>query len=177
MISVLLGKNMSGVHRNSKRHQTLALMYTQLWAHHAKLYKHTGEVNHEADDEIVNSFHSHNVFNVPDPRAMYCTCISQQPYEVGFIFAVEETHCAWAVRLCWVGPLGSSRRILPSSRSFNSVPLNPSLAKRRKAPGFGVTQPWVWVLARSLAAWFLVYFWTSLNFSFLLCRMKVIQCR
>ena len=89
MISLLLGKNMSSIYRNLKHHQTLAFIYTQLWAHHINLYMQIGEVNHEASDVILNSFCSYYAFNVPGPCAMCYTCISQQLYEVGFIF------CNW----------------------------------------------------------------------------------
>lgn len=83
------GKNMSSIYRNSKHHQTLVLIYTQLWAHHINLYMQIGEVNHEASDVILNSFCSYYAFNAPGPCAMCYTYISQQLYEVGFIF------CNW----------------------------------------------------------------------------------
>lgn len=79
-------KKVSGIYRNLRYHQTFALMDTQLWAHHVNLYKQIGEADHEGRDIIVNSFHSYVAFNVLDPSAMCCMYISQQPYEVGFIF-------------------------------------------------------------------------------------------
>lgn len=132
-------------------------------------------MNHYPSNITSISFHSCKAFNMPGTRAMCWTYINSfishnDPVEWASSFSVEETCCTWAVRLHWVVPPGSSSHL---HNAWNSVSLHPSLAKQR-IKDFGVIQSSVWILTPLLAVWFLVCFWTSLNFSSFLCRMEVI---
>lgn len=128
-------KNVSDIYRNLRYHQTFALMDTQLWAHHVNLYKQIGEADHEGRDIIVNSFHSYVVFNVLDPSAMCCMYMSQQPYEVGFIFYSRGNTLQMGSQAV-LDRVASSHLHCPR----NSFPLNPSFISQEEK-GFQVIQP------------------------------------
>lgn len=53
---------MSSVYRNLKKHQTLALMDPQQWAHNINLHKLTEEMNHQVSNITAISFNSCDAF-------------------------------------------------------------------------------------------------------------------